>query len=163
MISRIRTSRSSGSIANEIIQCGGCKQFSFRKTQSNSEEYDPVTGEHPGLYPSRVQGRTPVNDHELLPTALQRIYLETLSAINSEQPVLAGIGIRAIVETVCRQQNADGKDLEKKIDDLVTKQVLPRAGADILQKLRISGTRRRTKSSRTRFYNSGSLSTSSTT
>lgn len=126
----------------QIIQCGGCKSYSFRKTQSNSEDFDPETGDHPDvvqLYPSRVKGRAPVNDHKLLPAKLQRIYLETLKALNSDQPVLAGIGIRAIVETVCKDQSAVGRDLQKKIDDLVIKYILSRAGADILQKLRVLG------------------------
>jgi hypothetical protein len=77
--------------------------FSFRKAQSNSEDFDGMG--HPEtieLFPSRVKGRAPVNDHELLPAALQRIYLETLKALNSEQPVLTGVGVRAIVETVCK-------------------------------------------------------------
>jgi len=126
----------------QVIQCGGCKNYSFRKTQSNSEDYDPYTRDHPEvvtLYPSRIKGRAPVNDHKLLPAALQQIYLETLKALNSDQPVLAGIGIRAIVEAVCKDQNATENKLEKKIDELVAKQVLTRAGADILHKLRILG------------------------
>lgn len=126
----------------QVIQCGGCKRYSFRKTQSNSEDYDPVTRDHPEvveLYPSRVKGRSPVNDHKLLPAALEKIYIETLKALNSDQPVLAGIGIRAIVETVCKDRKAIGKGLQKKIDDLVIKHVLSRAGADILQKLRVLG------------------------
>lgn len=126
----------------EIIQCGGCKRFSFRKTQANSEDFDPYTGEHPEtveLFPSRVDGRPPVSDYDLLPSSLKRIYIETLKALNSEQPVLTGIGIRAIVETVCKDQQASGKDVKRKIDDLVGKHVLTRAGADILQKLRVLG------------------------
>lgn len=124
----------------EIIQCAGCKMLSFRKSHSNSEDSDEdgtiVTVE---LFPSPVKGRGPINDHTLLPKALQRIYLETLKALNSEQPVLAGIGIRAAVENICKEQNASGNDLEKKIDDLVTKHVLTQAGAAILQKLRVMG------------------------
>lgn len=124
----------------EIIQCGGCKMLSFRKVHSNSEDFDGEGYvETIELFPSRVKGRAPLNDYVLLPMALQRIYLETLKALNSEQPVLAGIGIRAAVETVCKDQGATGKDLEKKIDDLVSKHVLTRAGADILQKLRVMG------------------------
>lgn len=125
-----------------IIQCGGCKMFSFRRAQSNSEDFDPLTGDHPEmieLYPSRVKGRAPINDYELLPGPLQRIYLETLQALNSELPVLAGVGIRAIVETVCKDQAATQGTLQKKIDELVSKHMLTLAGAEILQKLRVLG------------------------
>lgn len=126
----------------QVIQCGGCKNYSFRKTQSNSEDFDPMSGDHPEvveLFPSRVKGRAALNDHELLPAALQQIYLETLRALNSDQPVLAGIGIRAIVETVCKEQKATERKLEIKINDLVSKQVLTREGANILHKLRVLG------------------------
>jgi hypothetical protein len=126
----------------DIIQCCGCEDYSFRKTQSNSEDFDPQTGIHDEiveLYPSRVSGRAPVNDYELLPTSLQRIYLETLKALNSAQPVLAGIGIRAIVEAVCKDQLPDGNDLYHRIEDLVTRHLLSRTGADVLHKLRVLG------------------------
>ena len=126
----------------QVIQCGGCKNYSFRKTQSNSEDFDPMSSDHPEvveLFPSRVKGRAALNDHELLPAALQQIYLETLRALNSDQPVLAGIGIRAIVETVCKEQKATERKLEIKINDLVSKQVLTREGANILHKLRVLG------------------------
>lgn len=126
----------------EIIQCGGCKMFSFRKAQSNSEDFDPATNSWPEvieLFPSRVKGRAPINDYGLLPVALQRIYQETLKALNSGQPVLTGIGVRAIVETVCKDQKAPGRNLKSKIDNLVAKNVLTEAGADILHKLRVLG------------------------
>lgn len=126
----------------QVIQCGGCKSYSFRKTQSNSEDPNPMSDDDPEVvevFPSRVNGRAALNGHELLPAALQQIYLETLQALNTAQPVLAGIGIRAIVETVCKEQKATGRKLEIKIDDLVAKQVLTREGANILHKLRVLG------------------------
>jgi hypothetical protein len=52
---------------------------------------------------------------------------------------LAGIGIRAIVETVCKDKESSGRNLASKIDDLVTQGVLTRDGANILHKLRTLG------------------------
>lgn len=70
---------------------------------------------------------------------MRRIYNETLKALNEELPVLAGIGIRAIVETVCKDKDSIGANLQDKIDDLVTQDVLTKEGADILHKLRTLG------------------------
>ncbi|WP_419601156.1 DUF4145 domain-containing protein, partial [Thiolapillus sp.] len=81
----------------------------------------------------------------LLPSNLQLIYNETIKSINFGQAVLTGMGIRAIVETVCKDinankdKNANRKDLCEKINDLATQGVLTKKDADILHKLRILG------------------------
>lgn len=80
-----------------------------------------------------------MDDDYLLPTNLQRIYSETLRSLNSGLNVLAGIGVRAIVETICKDKSASGRDLFAKINDLVTQGVLTQDGADILHKLRTLG------------------------
>ncbi|MDO9624897.1 MAG: DUF4145 domain-containing protein [Pseudomonas sp.] len=131
----------------QTIQCQGCETISFLKSHMNSEdmyETNPERGEweyatHVDIYPNPEEGREPVTDHHLLPVKLVRIYTETLSALNSNNRVLAGIGIRAIVETVCKDKQASGKDLAKKINDLVAQGVLTKDGADILHKLRTLG------------------------
>ena len=103
------------------------------------ERSDLESNFHVYTYPNADQGRDTVNEVHLLPTALRRIYAETVSAFNASQPVLTGIGIRAIVETVCKDKEAIGRDLKKKIDDLVKKQVLTTRDADILHGLRTLG------------------------
>lgn len=126
---------------NQIIKCCGCDTISFRMLNSNSDDVGPdgEAIEYEELYPSRTEGRQCLNDVHLLPTDLERIYRETVSALNNKQPVLAGIGIRAIIETVSKEENAEGNNLFKKINDLVTKGVLTQEGADILHKLRVLG------------------------
>ena len=74
-----------------------------------------------------------------LPSKVQRIYAETLQALNSKSPILAGIGLRALVETVCHEKSAQGANLLQKIDDLTAKSVLTPAGAQILHKIRTLG------------------------
>lgn len=131
----------------QIIQCQGCETISFRKTHSNSEDYSLV-GSCPedwentlyiDIYPNPEEGRKSIQDDHLLPSNLQRIYSETLKALNAGHSVLTGIGIRAIVETVCKDKLATGGDLFNKINDLVTQGVLTKDGADILHKLRTLG------------------------
>lgn len=130
----------------QIIQCQGCKTVSFRRTNMNSEDLEPISHDewqyvvYEDLYPSRIEGRKGIDAEILyLPNKVQRIYKETLQALNLKSPVLAGIGLRALVETVCKEKNATGSNLLKKIDNLVTKDILTPAGAGILHKIRTLG------------------------
>ncbi|WP_157830574.1 DUF4145 domain-containing protein [Aeromonas sobria] len=130
----------------QIIECGGCKAKSFRNVSSNSEDYYPISEteyEHDELellYPSRIEGRkTLENEVHYLPAKVRGIYKETLGALNNNSPVLSGIGLRALIETLCKEKNAEGNSLYKKIDDLVAKKILTPAGASILHKIRTLG------------------------
>ncbi|ENB4343872.1 DUF4145 domain-containing protein [Vibrio parahaemolyticus] len=59
--------------------------------------------------------------------------------MNNESAVLAGIGLRALVETICKDNNAQGRSLYKQIDALVEQSVLTPSGAKILHKIRTLG------------------------
>lgn len=132
---------------HQIIQCQGCKTVSFRKASSNSEDWMQTSHDGDGeyaidekIYPSRVEGIKGLGaDTHYLPTKVRQIYDETLLALSSQSPVLAGIGLRALLETVCKEKNATGHDLLKKIDSLVTAAVLTPASASILHKIRTLG------------------------
>ncbi|WP_156167987.1 DUF4145 domain-containing protein [Vogesella sp. EB] len=129
----------------QIVQCCGCESIHFRKTAENSDDVwvDDDFNSYPDIkvdvYPNPNEGRPPVNDDKLLPDHLRHIYLETLAALNSNQRILAGIGIRAIVETVCNIKQVAGRTLADKIDGLVTDGVMTNAGALILHQLRTLG------------------------
>lgn len=129
----------------EIVQCMGCESLSFRKVSSNSED-TYQTGENEWsieekveVYPNRVSGRKWLGNTHHLPADVKRIYDEAKLALSSPQPVLTGIGIRALIENVCKEKAAGGSNLEKKIDDLVTKGFLTQEGAEILHGLRFLG------------------------
>lgn len=130
---------------NEIIRCSGCDSVSFRIGSSNSEDIErdfdgnyiyPETEE---IYPSRLKGRTALEDIYLLPDKVRSIYKETHSALCTKLKILAGIGIRALVEAVCSEETAKGDTLEEKIDDLVKKDVLTKRNAEVLHRTRILG------------------------
>jgi len=132
---------------HQVIQCLGCKTVSYRKASSNSEDW--IQRSHDGegeyvidetLYPSRIDGIKGLEDDtHYLPTNVRRIYDETLQALSSQSRVLAGIGLRALLETVCKEKNATGHDLLKKIDSLVAASVLTPSSAAILHKIRTLG------------------------
>lgn len=132
---------------HQLLECRGCQTVSFRTNSTNTEDFEPdpdddgklVLVDHESLYPSRIAGAAPMARTYYLPWALQRIYNETHSALSANMPVLAGIGIRAIVETLCSDRQANGSNLAKRIDDLVAQNVITKDGAKILHSLRVMG------------------------
>ena len=131
---------------HQIVRCMGCKTITFRVASSNSDDYMQVGDDDwelqvdEKLYPSRIEGRKDLGTDVIhLPPDLRRVYAETTQALNSDSPVLAGIGLRALVETVCKEKNVAGKDLYEKINDLATNHVLTPSGAEILHKVRSLG------------------------
>jgi hypothetical protein len=130
----------------QIIRCRGCKFVSFRDAGSNSEDFVQVGEDawdskvYEKLYPSRLEGRKDLGDKaRYFPTDTQRVYGETVQALNNNSPVLAGIGLRALVETVCKERSAAGKNLLQRIDNLAEQHVLTPTGAAILHKIRTLG------------------------
>jgi len=132
----------------QIIQCQGCETIMFRQTHMNSDDMEHYAGRDgweseyvtfEDYYPNPEKNRTGLSDDHLLPEKLQRIYNETLNALNGNNPVLTGIGLRAIIETVCKDQSATGSNLYSQINSLVEQSVLTKEGAEILHKLRVLG------------------------
>lgn len=129
----------------DIIECNGCGTISFRRKSQSSEDWDydedgnmaPTFQEE--LFPGRIEGGKGMPDAYLLPEKVANVYRETREALAAKLRVLAGVGIRALVEAVCAEQNASGPNLEKRIDDLVTKGVLSEAAAEFLHSTRLVG------------------------
>ncbi|CAN7168553.1 DUF4145 domain-containing protein [Acidovorax sp. LjRoot118] len=130
-----------------IVRCRGCDSICFRLWRSTSEEVDHDTDGKPtyfsstDVYPPRLEGRKGIAEMDLwlLEEKLRAIYHETNVALLSGLPVLAGIGMRAIVETVCKEKGASGRDLKEKIDKLAEMKVLTPNGAIILHHVRTLG------------------------
>lgn len=128
----------------EVIGCLGCDTLSFRKTSSNSEDFYEDEGNliHPEteeIYPNRIIGRSPLSEQYYLSDKVKNIYKETHAALSSNLKILAGVGIRGLVEAVCLEEEAKGANLKERIDDLVTRGILTTANADTLHKTRFLG------------------------
>lgn len=133
-------------VSYQIVQCQGCDTVSFRRVSSDSESPPLQVGpdefiedEFVEVFPLPNEGRKAIPDSRILPGNVQRIYEETILSLNGSQSVLCGIGIRALIETVAKEKNAQGRYLYGKINDLVAQGVLTQEGADILHKLRTLG------------------------
>ena len=133
----------------EIVECLGCDSVSFRLASINSEDaesYNEETGEinykiDEELYPNRIAGRKEIENIHLLPPGTLKIYKEIHKAICSRLRILSGIGIRVLVESVCRESEANGSSLENKIDDLVNKGLLTKENSEALHATRLLGNR----------------------
>jgi hypothetical protein len=132
----------------QILGCRGCKTISFRQSSSNSEadhyqvgDNEWVVDESVKLYPPRTADTRGLSSDDIyyLPEMLVGIYEETRSALINAMPVLAGIGLRAIVETLCKDQKVTGNNLQQQIDALVTTGLMTKQQAGILHKIRTLG------------------------
>lgn len=130
---------------NQIIQCLGCDEISFRLCAYNSEDvehdYDGVSS-IPAItyYPGRVIG-SKIIDHWSLPWDIGQIYKEARSAVENELLIIGGIAIRALLEAICTDLNAVGRNLGNKIDDLKERSLVTKEGVETLQKIRLLGNR----------------------
>jgi hypothetical protein len=128
-----------------IIQCQGCKIVSFCEESSCSEdvgfdeEGKPEFIVTQRLYPGRVVGRPLLEEFYNLPHGVAQIYKQTHEALCGKLSILAGVGLRIIVEAVCSERKASGRDLKERINNLVKQGVVTNDGADILHSIRLLG------------------------
>lgn len=132
----------------QILHCLGCDNVIFRQSTMFSEDeeftedgYRPV--ERVTIYPTPngdLNRESIIDDFDdSVPKELKEIYYETLRSLNSVQPILTSIGIRTIVEAVCKERNTTGNNLKERIDNLVTQDILTKRGAEVLHNLRDMG------------------------
>ncbi|MEO0554255.1 MAG: DUF4145 domain-containing protein [Bacteroidota bacterium] len=138
----------------QIIQCLGCDTISFRKLyndvsyQSGFDE-DMTTQE---LFPKRGPHSRPIKSYRNLPVEIKKVYQETIDAYNNELPLLASVGIRAVLEAICVEKKVEGgtyvnkngkaiksKKLDGKIYGLLEKGLLTPNNAELLHELRFLG------------------------
>lgn len=124
-----------------VAECMGCESISFVIEHRNSDYFDAEHGQYQviDIFPDRREGISGLKQLTGIPQSIKSVYNETLKAIEHNQPILAGIGIRAIIEAVCEKENSSGESLYEKIDSLKDMQVLSQASATILHKLRTLG------------------------
>ena len=128
--------------SHQIIQCAGCDDISFRRISTCTEDFDPYSGdltENETLYPERTRGRTPMEGYEDFPHKTRRVYVETLKALSSGMPLLAAIGLRAVIESICLEQKTKSKTLAKGIDELAANGLLSQKQAEFLHNHRFMG------------------------
>ena len=126
----------------QIVRCRGCETVSFRTAETSDIDEDPQTGEPiltEHVYPYRLAGRKKMDGSERLPLKVRKIYEETHTALAANASILGTIGIRAVVEAVCKDKNTVGSTLKERIDDLAAKGLLATTQAQFLHQNRLVG------------------------
>ena len=125
-----------------FAQCAGCDTFTYAIESCSEDDWNPITGELDArwkTYPHSATERQPIDDENELPLKVRLIYMEVIGSMNAQLPILSAIGLRALIEAICRDQEIDGRNLQALIDGLATKGVLSKAQADILHTHRFLG------------------------
>jgi hypothetical protein len=134
-------------LKNQIIECLGCETVSFRHESFDLDDcyYDDngdcILNAIVNYYPKRSK-KLKVIEYSKLPLNIQPIYKETILAVENKQNILAGIGMRAIIEAICKdlEVEEDKRDnLANKIDKLEKCSKISDAAKKQLHKLRELG------------------------
>jgi hypothetical protein len=131
-----------------IVRCLGCDTHSFMETFSFSNDLDE--NDKPLVYINTY----PDDDYESdelseiflkpaeirsLPLIVRTLYGEIITAFEYKALILAGIGLRSLIEALCIQQSIPGRDLKEKIENLHKEGYLSKKEMPALQKLRQIG------------------------
>lgn len=126
----------------QICQCKGCDNIRFRHIHCDVDcDYNYTTGEmeySEWLYPETPSNERQPIESDLFPDSVQRVYGETVKAFNAGALILAGAGLRAIVEAICLEKKLSG-NLAAKIDSLVSEGLLAKGQAELLHEERYIG------------------------
>ena len=130
----------------QVIMCQGCDKLSFRQASGTSEDHIQIgedeweVNECVQLYPARKADSRGLGDDVIrLPDTIALLYIETRTTLLNSSPVLTGIGLRALVETICKEKKAPGENLQNRIDGLVGMGVLTKTDAAVLHEIRSMG------------------------
>lgn len=132
-------------ISYQILQCLGCDTKSFRNVFYDLEAAYPTYDNHwevpedVTVYPKAVEGHKEIQNLWELPDIVRTIYSEVLTALRENSKVLAGLGLRAVVEAVCNDLTISGRSLEVRINKLASSGYISKNDAERLHGIRFMG------------------------
>ncbi len=116
-----------------VWRCFGCETVQLEL--SSYADFDDHS--HSVYYPKPTRTSVKAKYFTKLPSKLKTIYKESVACYNSGAGTLCAIGLRGLIEGICRDQKIAGRTIEKKIDGL--KKVLPLNIVNNLHSLRFMG------------------------
>ncbi len=125
-----------------VTQCAGCDTHYFvLRTFFPGPGKDKKLHYYDMHFPSEGESFNFISfeDEAELPLMVSSLYKEVKATFNSGSPVLAGIGLRTLVEAICKQQNISGRNLKDKIISLHRNGQISTSELPILDKLREIG------------------------
>lgn len=130
-----------GEINYMIVSCCGCGSISFAQKSMCSEDFDEDGRfiEYVNQYPIPKLGfDNLINDYDI-PYIIRLIYKQTCNSIANNDYLLAGIGLRAIIEAICVYEDIKGEKLYNKIDNLFKSDAISARDRDVLHAIRFMG------------------------
>jgi hypothetical protein len=122
----------------QIIKCSGCNTISYRSYNYFSEYQDiDNDGTWEERYP-RPEERLKKKFY-YLPSLFKHIYNEIIEAYNKKCFILCSVGIRALLEGICKEKGIIDGNLEQKINKLHENSFINSQHKDILHKIRFLG------------------------
>lgn len=124
----------------QVCKCLGCDAIRFRREYTDPTTCGP-SGDNPliTIYAEQIAQRHRVNVRLAEIPVVGGIYAETVAAFNGDLLILAGAGLRVTVEAICKEKGMKGKDLQERIDALVTSKLLGKPQGDLLHAARYIG------------------------
>jgi len=97
-----------------VWECQGCEEVSFLEAWATSEDPEPEDR----FLPERSVHHVKPKAYRKMSMFLGYAYEESIRAFNANCPLLCAGGLRALLEGICKDKLAPGRNLEKKIDGL---------------------------------------------
>ena len=134
-----------GSIDYLIVSCCGCERISLAIKSLCSEDieyYDDGTCEYVEdikQYPNPKIGYGNLSHSFSIPDTIRSIYDQTCNSIANEDYILAGVGLRTIIEAMCKVEDVKGRNLTNKITNLSKDGYISKQDCEILHGIRFVG------------------------
>jgi hypothetical protein len=130
-----------GRITTSIWSCGGCDEETFECLyQTDLDANGKWQEEHRTYYPERLQsaGGRQRKHFQMLSAKLNDLYAEVINSFNHGSMLLFTIGLRSLLEGICKDKGLTDGNLEHKINGLT--KFLPNVNViEALHNFRFSG------------------------
>lgn len=129
----------------ETIECLGCENIQFRNRYSHedmirySDDGYEQNYDESKYYPKYLTNHIVLKNIYHLPDKIRIIYSETLEALKNNCYLLSGVGLRAIIEAICIDQDIAGRSLDLKINNLVRNKLITEKDGHRLHTIRFLG------------------------
>jgi Domain of unknown function (DUF4145) len=133
-----------GATEYSLYRCGVCDAVCFEKSSWFSEDWDHDDDGNMVLNRTEVQYPPPSSadfafETEYTPSDLNELIEEMIYALTGSKLKLATVALRMVVEFIVTDKKCSGRNLEKKIEDLLAKGHIDQTQLELLQRIRKKG------------------------
>lgn len=104
----------------QVWHCRGCDNYLYQTTFANTDDLDE-NGElilRKFFFPERAYMKISPKAFLTLPPNLNLLYNEIVMALNQNSYILASMGLRTLLEGICKEKDVTGSNLENKINNI---------------------------------------------